>query len=51
MGKCLYEVKLTIYYYRKNKLSEQALKELSKTLVRLFDESEEKKRSEGIIPA
>jgi hypothetical protein len=52
MYETVYKVgKLTITITESNKLSEQALKELSKTLVRLFDESEEKKRSEGVIPA
>ena len=52
MHETAYKVgKLTITITEKNKLSEPALKELGKTLVRLFDENEEKKRSEGVIPA
>jgi hypothetical protein len=35
--------KLTIYITEKNKLSEQALKDLNKTLVRLFDENKKKR--------
>ncbi|WP_186003930.1 hypothetical protein [Parageobacillus genomosp. 1] len=52
MYETVYKVgKLTIAITENNKLSEQALKELSKTLERLFDENEEKKRLEGVIPA
>ncbi|MED0680422.1 hypothetical protein P4S83_16980 [Aneurinibacillus thermoaerophilus] len=43
--------KFIITITENNNVSEQALKELSKTLERLFDENEEKKRSEGVIPA
>jgi len=52
MHETAYKVgKLTITITEKNKLSEQALKELGKTLVRLFDENEEKKTLKDIIPA
>jgi hypothetical protein len=52
MYDAVYKVgKLTIAITESNKLSEQALKELSKTLERLFDENEDNKRLEGVIPA
>jgi hypothetical protein len=41
--------KLTITITENNKLSEQALKELSKTLERLFDENEEKKDQKALF--
>jgi hypothetical protein len=50
MHETAYKVgKLTITITENNKLSEQALKELSKTLERLFDENEEKKDQKALF--